>query len=259
MAKPANMKQSTWEYLLKFTSNHEGVVLHMYNNKRAAGENNDVTCGIGFANMPNKESSLQYLDMFYDKDTGQPATREQLMKDWETAANLLRTPGNLESTPDGQGYADKCQLRMWPEKVQGKKEEILNQKLTSSLLVSDLWNFWDYPAVAQVACASFFYGWAAQQAPLMCKALQAFDFDEAGKQSYLTGLSPEKLLAHRVLFWNAARIYEQNLDNGWLPQKTKPPELLPWKPWTRNVYDLDSNTSDVERHDVAPSQPSATK
>jgi hypothetical protein len=27
MAKPANMKQSTWEYLLKFTSNHEGVVL----------------------------------------------------------------------------------------------------------------------------------------------------------------------------------------------------------------------------------------
>ncbi len=60
MAKPANMKQSTWEYLLKFTSNHEGVVLHMYNNKRATGQNSQTPAtkpsgyggGLGDVNKP---------------------------------------------------------------------------------------------------------------------------------------------------------------------------------------------------------------
>jgi hypothetical protein len=260
--KPDQMEQKTWDYLLKLTKRHEWPVLHMYNNKASPDAAQDVTCGIGFANMPTKEASLQYIDMFYDKDTDLPATREQMMADWVTASQILRTFGksnNLESTPQGDGYADQCQLRMRPEKVYDKMAEILKARLNKSLQVSNLWNFSNYPATAQVACASFWYGFLAQCAPNMCRALAVFDFDEAGKQSYLKGISTRKLLAHRALFWNAARLNEQNLDFGWLPFQVDPPEILPWKPWTSRVLDLDSGSMSEEQHETEPARPGIPK
>ena len=46
--KPNQMAKSTWDYLLKFTLHHEGVVNHMYHNFPLGSKFPDVSCGIGF-------------------------------------------------------------------------------------------------------------------------------------------------------------------------------------------------------------------
>src|SRR5258708_25590471 len=145
--KPAPMKQETWAYLLKFTDNHEGTVLHMYNTRTASSGRQDVTCGVGFL-LPSREESVKFQDLFFDKDTQQRATADQMMADWDTAAGIARLGwphSNLESTADGKGYADQCQLRMYPDKVTAKRNEIIGNKINQALkevpLLSQFYDF----------------------------------------------------------------------------------------------------------------------
>lgn len=210
----------------------------MYNNRASETAKQDVTCGVGFL-LASRDASLAFIDLFYDKDTLQPATPEQMKADWDTAAGILRTSwpnSNLESTPTRDGYADRCQLRMYPEKVIARRNEIMAQKLKQALIdCPKIGGFYGFPAQAQVAVASYCYGFSPTRAPNFCQALSVWDFDEAGKQSYLAGLAKLKLLHHRILFWNAARIVEQRLGLDVLPLEAKAPALIPWKPWTRQL------------------------
>src|SRR5262245_54988000 len=239
MGKPAQMKQETWDYLSKFTDHHEAIVLHMYNNRASAQAKQDVTCGVGFFLNSPEDAINSYKDLFFDPDTKQPATDDQIRADWKAASELLRTGwpnSNLESTADGQGYADVCKLRMNRDKVIAKRNDILGSKLETALKdVPELGQFYDYPAQAQVAIASFCYGFTPKKAVNMVMELFHWNFDGAGRESFLSGMSSIKVLHHRNLFWNAARICEQKLDYNLLPLSPNKPERIPWKACT-NTY-----------------------
>jgi hypothetical protein len=236
MGKPAPMKQSTWDYLTKFTDHHEAMVLHMYNNRTSLKARQDVTCGVGFLLTSPDAAIANYKSLFYDPVTNQPAKDDQIRADWQAAADLLRTGyprSNLESTPDGKGYADVCKLRMYPDKVIAKRNDLLGSKLETALRqVPELLQFYEYPAQAQVAIASYCYGFSPKGSPNFYMELFHWRFDEAGRESGLAGLSPLKVLDHRILFWNAARIREQKLDMDLLPLSAQKPAKLLWKPWT---------------------------
>lgn len=236
MGKPARMKQATWDYLTKFTDHHEAIVLHMYNNRTSASGRQDVTCGVGFLLASADAAVADFKALFYDPETKRPATDEQIRADWQAAAELPRTAwpkSNLESTPDGRGYADVCTLRMDRDKVIAKRNDLLGAKLEAALRdVPELGQFYDYPAQAQVAIASFCYGFSPKKCPNFVMSLFHWDFDTAGRESFLSGMSSLKVRDHRILFWNAARICEQKLDDDLLPLSAQKPEILPWKPWT---------------------------
>ena len=214
------MTQAAWDYLLQFTVAHEAMVLHMYNNRTSETAKQDVTRGIGILLMSRDTATApDYKFMFYDPATkGQP-TDEQLRADWDAASKLLRRyypNANLENTPAGDGYADVCKMRMHRDAVIDKMAAVLKVKLKS----------------AQVACASYFYGWSLAKAPNFRQALLNLDFTRAAKESNLAGAAAAKNKGHERLFLNAASIWDA-VANGWegdlfqvLPQKVSPPEIM---------------------------------
>jgi hypothetical protein len=235
--KPDYMTQQAWDYLLRFTTAHEAMVLHMYNNRASEAAKQDVTCGIGIL-LINRDTATgsDYKTMFFDPATTLPATDEQLRADWDAASKLLRRywpNGNLESTPAGDGYADVCKMRMYPQAVIDKAALVLKSKLKSELDTSlPLATFISMPSQAQIACASYFYGWSLARAPNFKKALLDLDFSRAAKESSLSGAAPKKNKAHERLFLNAASIADA-VANGWegdlyqvIPQNVDPPEIM---------------------------------
>jgi len=235
--KPDCMTQQAWDYLLTFTSAHEGKVLHMYNNRASETDKQDVTCGIGIL-LISRETATgpDYKYMFYDPATKLGASEDQLRADWDEASKLLRRywpDPNLESTPAGDGYANVCKMRMYEDPVVDKAAAVLKSKLKSEL---DNWlplaTFTSMPAQAQVACASYFYGWSLAKAPNFRQALIDRDFNRAAKESKLTGAAAKKNKAHERLFLNAASIAEA-VTNGFeaeiyqvIPQNVNPPEIM---------------------------------
>jgi hypothetical protein len=237
--KPDYMTQQAWDYLLRFTVTHEGMVLHMYNNRTSEAAKQDVTCGIGILLIDRDAATgSDYKPMFFDPATQLPATEDQLRDDWDAALNLLRRywpNANLESTAAGDGYADVCKMRMYPQAVMDKAASVLKSKLKWEL---DHWlpleAFISMPSQAQIACVSYFYGWSLAKAPLFRQALIDLNFDRAAKASNLSGASPAKNKAHERLFLNAASISDA-VGNGWqgdenlyevIPQNVNPPEFM---------------------------------
>jgi hypothetical protein len=210
----------------------------MYNNRKSETAKQDVTCGIGFL-LSNRDTATQadYKQMFYDPATNLPASDDQLRADWDAAAKLLRRGwpnNNLESTASGDGYADVCKMRMYPERVKDKMASILKEKKLDWEIKNwlPLEKFILMPAQAQVACASYFYGWSLAKAPNLRQALLDFDFVKAAAESKLPGAAERKNKAHERLFLNAASIWEA-VKAGWeadlltvLPQKVNPPEIM---------------------------------
>jgi hypothetical protein len=82
--KPVGMRQSAWDYLLKFTETHEGPIRHLYNAKT---DEADVTLGIGIS-LPSETSAMAsgIVALCFDPATGLPATAEQMKTDWLTAS-----------------------------------------------------------------------------------------------------------------------------------------------------------------------------
>jgi len=236
--KPDYMTQQAWDYLLRFTTTHEAMVLHMYNNRASEAAKQDVTCGIGLLLIDRDTATgPDYKSMFFDPATKLQATDEQLRADWDAASNLLRRyypDANLESTAAGDGYADVCKMRMDRQAVIDKTASVLKSKLRSEL---DHWlpleTFISMPSQAQIACVSYFYGWSLAKAPIFRQALIDLDFNRAAQASNLAGASPAKNKAHERLFLNAASISDA-VANGWdgdnlyevIPQNVNPPELM---------------------------------
>ena len=233
------MAQKAWDYLLQFTVAHEGMVLHMYNNRATEAAKQDVTCGIGIL-LINRDTATgpDYKSMFFDPVTNVQATDEQLRADWDAASKLLRRyypEANLESTAAGDGYADVCKMRMYREAAIDKAAAVLKSKLKTELdggVGLPLATFNSMPWQAQVACASYFYGWSLAKAPNLRQALLDLDFEKAAKASNLVGAAPAKNKAHERLFLNAASIKDA-VAHGWerdlyqvLPQKVNPPEIM---------------------------------
>lgn len=221
-AKPTSMNQATWDYLLKFTLAHEALIPHMYNNRAAEDQKQDVTCGIGFLLVSPEAAVSGYKDMFFDPATTIAATDDQIKADWKTASEILRKGVSVAE------YAQKCKLRMHTDKVTDKMAQILKAKLASTLAAHTEISsrFAEFPAQAQVACASLFYGYALSKMPNFKGCLAIGDFCGAAGESKLNGASARKNNAHKILLENACRIVEGELDFDTLPTKFDPPEII---------------------------------
>jgi hypothetical protein len=223
VAKPVGMNQDAWDYLLRFTKDHEHPVLHMYNNRKSEADKQDVTCGIGFQ-LPSPEAAVsRYKDLFFDPATDQPASDEQIKADWTAASKILRTQLAVSE------YATACKLRMRVDKVFDKMGELLKGALATTLTTHPTvgGRFWEFPDQAQVACISLFYGYALAKMPLFKGCLEIGDFCGASGQSSLSGASSLKNNAHKILLQNACTIVECELEFDILPLKTNPPDIVP--------------------------------
>jgi hypothetical protein len=186
--------------------------------------------------------SITQGSLFYDKDTLQPATAEQMMADWVTASNILRTSypnSNLKSPPTGEGYADKCQLRMYPEKVKAKRDELMALKLDRALKdVAALRGFYGYPGPGAGGGRELLLRLFADEGPQPLSGACGLELRRSG-QTILprqpgeieTAAPPDPVLErgpdHRANPEQPVSFWDQ------LPLSPKSPELIPWKPWTR--------------------------
>jgi hypothetical protein len=205
----AGMAKETWAYLLKFTCFHEGVVNFLYSNKGKPGvTRSDVTIGIGIS-LPTKVSCGAYVGRFFVKGTNfsSVATLEQIEADWVTVDGMSRATNTL----DDFGRAVQTEIR--PEDAIRFTIAFYGKYVPGRLNSTDFADFADWPAQAQVALASYCYGLSPEGAPKMRAALRKRDFDTAGLQSWISTWEDRKLIDHRVLFWNAARITEQRAKN----------------------------------------------
>ncbi len=265
------MKQLTWDYVMRFTGDHEGLVLHMYNNKNGGTiTDNDVTCGIGIR-LPSEESACapEIKKMFRNKKTNLPATDDELKQDWKTTSGILRT-GNVVDKKIMQ-YYEKCALFMDEALALDRAAETMASRLADTRkpgVCDDLDAFARMPAQAQIAITSFNYGYYVYKTRFLRAAVGQWDFDEAARQVWLGKFDADKkawvstkalrkTTAERTLFWNAARIYEQGLDFDQVPLGLDPPALIPWKPWSSQEIDLDKNTQNTVQHGTQPRAPDA--
>ena len=188
--KPDYMTQPAWDYLLQFTVAHEErrctcttIAPPGPRSRMLPAASEFLLISRGTATGPD------YKFMFYDPATKVQPTDELLRADWDAASKLLRRyypNANLENTPAGDGYADVCKMRMHREAVIDKMAAVLKVKLKSEL---ENWlpleTFISMPSQAQVACASYFYGWSLAKAPNFRQALLNLDFTRAAKESNL--------------------------------------------------------------------------
>ena len=215
VTRPANMRESAWRYLLQFTKKHEGAVFNFYNNRKPDSTVQDVTCGIGFRIDPRSEAKKAWVKtMFFDPATNQTPSDDQMLADWDAAANLARTAKNLLQ------YAIVCRMRMFPDRVYTQMALILRDQKLPALLSNfskDFGNFPNFPAAAQVFCLSFAYGRLPFDFPHLRDAIRQGLWAEASKQCHLRGCSESKNKAHAQLLLLAQRVVDQNLDFDTLP------------------------------------------
>ena len=200
-----------WAYFLKFTAYFEGALNFMYSNKDLANVSGpDVTVGVGIS-IPNLEAVQGEFNRttFYVKGTKyqQRATLTQVQEDYKKVAGMSRPSNSLDA------YYEAVATEIKPEdalkKLPGKVKELVPDRLKPT----EFKDFAGWPAQARVALTSYCFGISAAGAPKMRAALAAKDFDTAGLQSYIAGWSARKVVAHRRLFWNAARLLEQAAAN----------------------------------------------
>ncbi|MEP6924038.1 MAG: hypothetical protein ABI954_06215 [Pyrinomonadaceae bacterium] len=216
--KPDSMSQGAWDYLLKFTRNHEAPVLHMYNNKKMPTDKQDVTFGIG-VQINSPQAALGYRKYFVDKG-GNPASDAAITADWDVVSKILRKGLSVKE------YEDATQCRVSESSVLELMASKLSGNLSKNLQIRpQLATFVSMPAQAKIALASYFYGHVLP--PLMGAATDKWDFYEAGVQSHLDGMSGRKFKAHVTLFQNASQIVAQQLDYAQVPTKLDLPEIVP--------------------------------
>jgi len=252
--KPAGMRQSAWEYLLKFTEAHEGPIRHLYNAKTSEV---DVTLGIGIS-LPSQTSAMAagIVALCFDPATELTATPEQLKTD-RLKASTMMIPGNQRSFNPATGelspFAQNCLMRMTLEKVRSSVQAklVANFNGGKSSHIDHYPGFETYPAEAQVAIVSFNCCIPAINTfPLLGMAISNGDWHTAARQCWISGASSRKNRAHQILFTNAARVVEQNLDLDSIADTNKvdPPVIRPFVPY--DVLDLDSGKTTRVTEDI---------
>jgi hypothetical protein len=218
VAKPTQMRESAWRYVLEFTKKHEGAVFHMYNNRTTDAAKSDVTCGIGFLIEPRQSViTIPWVKpMFFDKNSKAPATPDQLLSDYDAAHDLLRTGTNLSQ------YGQICQLQMYPDKVYERMALILRDQKLPALLThpncrDDFADFENFPAAAQAFSLSFAYGRIPIDFPMMRASIRAGNWSEAGDRCHVSGMSESKNTAHKRLLQFAQDVVDQGRDLDEMP------------------------------------------
>jgi hypothetical protein len=222
-ALPEGVAQETFDYLLAFTIAHEGDTPFMYNNWPLKNARQDVTAGIGLA-IPDEAyaASDEIRGMFVVKATGEPASPDDMRREFRRVAALPRTPRNLFSD-----YQARSPLQMDRDAMlRSLFDKMLQFWSVSGAEFPDLA---EVPAQAQAALLSYNYGLRLRAAPRMCQAVRDGDYATAADESRISGWDARKNEAHRVLFLNAQAIVDGDLDLGLLPPMEgpfKPPPAL---------------------------------
>jgi hypothetical protein len=221
---PEGMLPQTFEYILAFTTSHEGDTPFMYNNWPLKNPTRDVTVGIGLAiNSEDQAASDEIRNMFRIKlNPDETASEDDMRTEFRRVFDLPRTATNLFSD-----YRDKSPLVM--------DRDAMLRKLQEKMLAfwqqkgQEFANLDRIPAQAQVALISYNYGLRLRGAPKMCKAVRDGDYLTAAAESNVPGWDAKKNEAHKVLFTNAATIVNEELDLSMLPPVEgpfKPPPSL---------------------------------
>jgi hypothetical protein len=221
---PAGMLPDTFEYVIAFTIQHEGDTPFMYNNRPLKNPNLDVTVGVGRSLRNEDEAASEEIRrMFTVKATGDPATADDMRREFRRVAGIDRTAGNLFSA-----YRDGSLLLMDREAMLESLRGLMLIHWASRGQGSPAFvdpDLEQIPAQAQVALMSYNYGLRLRVAPKMCAAVRHLDFDTAAVESFVPLVDGQKNQAHDRLFRNAATIIKDNLDFS-----TLPPIKGPFKP-----------------------------
>jgi hypothetical protein len=226
VARPPEMRDGDWQYLLRFTRHHEFPVFNMYNTR--GPEDPDVTCGIGHS-LPDPTEAKKLRKLFFDKNTNLPATDFQIDLDWNAAKNHRRT-----NTPSNLGdYAIICQLRMPEQAVIDDMAAGLVSHLqtlrTFANSKDDFADFANFPAAARIFSASFAYGHIpgvidkrkghahVPDYPLMRAAIRAAHWAVAAGECEIQGVSNPKNRAHKQLLLFAQQIKDSGGDPNTVP------------------------------------------
>lgn len=201
------MKASVRDGFVAFTTPLEGCLPFMYLDVRGL-----VTTGIG-----NLIDPVAYaLHLPFLRDDGTPATASEIEAEWR----LVKSRSDLKMH-GGKAYAILTQLRLSDEGIEALVARKLAQNDQHIAARFSEWESW--PADAQMAVHSM--AWACGPGfhfPMLEAAIKAQNFTMASLECTINetgnpGLKPRNA-ANRVLFKNAARVLEDNLD----------PEVLYW-------------------------------
>jgi hypothetical protein len=228
------MSQPAWDYLLRFTKEHEGAALFMYSNRPLKTDKRDVTCGIGFRIETPDQAATTFRPLFRVKATGQVPSDPQMRAEFGRVDGIPRTATNLFTD-----YRDASEFAMDEAATWEYMQGLMRAKFEGQRGLAGagfLARFKDMPAQAQIALVSYNYGWSIEQSPNLRRILNADPMDFAGAMDQVVQAkdNPElkaKNTAHQTLMWNAAQIVRQKGTPGapdWdlLPSGYKPPARL---------------------------------
>ncbi len=239
VAPPQDMSPPGWEYLLRFTKEHEGPAFFMYNNWPLKTDKQDVTCGIGFR-LENREiaGGDTIRNLFRVKATGVVPSGDLMKAEFDRVALIPRTATNLYSA-----YRDTSDYAMDEDATWEHMRALMRGKFEGQRGVASagfLAHFKEMPAQAQIALVSYNYGWSIEKSPSLCRILNADPMDFLGAMAQVVQAkdNPElaaKNLAHQTLMWNAAQIVKRKgtpdaPDWNQIPDGYKPPARMPAAP-----------------------------
>jgi hypothetical protein len=152
------------------------------------------------------------------KSDGQPATRDEIIQDWQTVKNAHNQSGGFDLPNDKK----ITQLKI-PENV---IQDLTASRMASNEkeLLKSLPGFANFPADAQMAIHGM--AWAMGAAFVPAYGFQAFadaanrgDWAAAKANSAFKGAAPKRKAAHDQMFDNAAAVVANKLDPDklWYP------------------------------------------
>ena len=250
---PAGMTDATFQYVLKFTIEHEGDTPFMYNNWSAKNAKRDVTIGVGralpslpmialgpgqFTCAAGEREAAAVRSMFRVKATGGQPSADQMIAEYRRVYNTERIGGNLFSayqTPSPLEMDREAMLR----DLQAKMLKFWDDRSVEQHPLPELSTI---PAQAQVALMSWNYGLRLRGAPKMCDAVRAGNYVLAANETFVPGVDAQKNAAHKQLMLNAARIVAAGMDPNTLPPMTGPFKPPPAVPGAQTAGATTSNT-----------------
>lgn len=201
------MRQAVADAFWNFTAPKEGYLDYMYTDVK-----NLVTTGMG--NLIDPVGTAIGLPWRH-RGSGAKATQAEIIDTW----NKVKARKDLAPMGGGKQkkYYDEMGIDLYLEPSDIKA--LVDAKLANneSILRKDFPQYDVWPADAQLGLHSM--AWAmgaafAKKFPSFTKAVNQMvpNFEEAARQSHITGLNSDRQNADFQLFMNAARVMKENLD-----------------------------------------------
>lgn len=190
----------------------EGNIPHMYLDTAKL-----VTIGKGIQ-IETIEEAVRYD--FRDKDTGKPASRQQIIDDFHAVQNLYASGNGNTNNIRAERYASITQLRLPQQEIDRIARDYLVERALKEVKIA-VPEFDELPLPAQVALLDMVYNLGLGNEtrrtglmgyPSMRRAITAHDWQRVADESYRHGPSEERNGWTYELFLEAGRI-QNAIDN----------------------------------------------